>query len=146
MRQTRRNEALVTLKGVKYGAFAGLIATLLISLAVAAAELASGLQIGTFYSVIGISLGLNNIVNAAFLGFGLHLLIGALLGTALGSIGIRWKRIGMLVQYKSCLFGVGAGIVIWLIFFLPITSLLNSTFNSADRYNFGNSMAKSCVG
>ncbi len=119
-----RNELLVTLKGVKYGAFAGLIATLLISLSVAAAELASGLQIGTFYSVIGISLGLNNIVNAGYIGFGLHLLIGTLLGIALGAIGIRWKKVRMLIPYKSSLVGVGAGIVIWLILFLPITSLL----------------------
>jgi len=123
-RQKRRNEVLVTLKGVKYGAFAGIIATLLISLAIAAAELASGLQIGTFYSVIGISLGLNSIVNATFLGFGLHLLIGSLLGALLGATGIRWKKLGMLIPYKGCMFGIGAGIVIWLIFFLPITSLL----------------------
>jgi hypothetical protein len=119
-----RNELLVTLKGVKYGAFAGFIATLLIALAIAAAGLAFGFQMGTFYSVIGISLGLNNIVNAAYVGFGLHLLIGTLLGIALGAIGIRWKKIRMLIPYKSSLFGVGAGVVIWLILFLPITSLL----------------------
>jgi len=119
-----RNELLVTLKGVKYGAFGGFIATLLIALAIAAAGLAFGFQMGTFYSVIGISLGLNNIVNAAYVGFGLHLLIGTLLGIALGAIGIRWKKIRMLIPYKSSLFGVGAGVVIWLILFLPITSLL----------------------
>jgi hypothetical protein len=119
-----RNELLVTLKGVKYGAFAGFIATLLIALAIAAAGLAFGFQMGTFYSVIGISLGLNNIVNAAYVGFGLHLLIGTLLGIVLGAIGIRWKKIRMLIPYKSSLFGVGAGVVIWLILFLPITSLL----------------------
>jgi hypothetical protein len=119
-----RNELLVTLKGVKYGAFAGFIATLLIALAIATAGLAFGFQMGTFYSVIGISLGLNNIVNATYVGFGLHLLIGTLLGIALGAIGIRWKKIRMLIPYKSSLFGVGAGVVIWVILFLPITSLL----------------------
>ena len=119
-----RNELLVTLKGVKYGAFAGFIATVLIALAIAATGLAFEFQMGTFYSVIGISLGLNNIVNAAYVGFGLHLLIGTLLGIALGAIGIRWKKIRMLIPYKSSLFGVGAGVVIWLILFLPITSLL----------------------
>ena len=119
-----RNELLVTLKGVKYGAFGGFIATLLIALAIAAAGLAFGFQMGTFYSVIGFSLGLNNIVNAAYVGFGLHLLIGTLLGIALGAIGIRWKKIRMLIPYKSSLFGVGAGVIIWLILFLPITSFL----------------------
>ncbi|MGB6532787.1 MAG: hypothetical protein WBF33_32220 [Candidatus Nitrosopolaris sp.] len=121
-----RNELLVTLKGVKYGAFAGLIGTLLICLGIAAAELASRLQIGTFYSVIGITLGLNNVINASYLGFGLHLLIGMVLGMILGGIGIRWKKIRslMLIPSKSSLFGIGAGIVIWLLLFLPITSLL----------------------
>ena len=85
-----RNDLLVTLKGIKYGAFAGFIASSLISLAIAGAELAFGLPIGTFYSVIGIILGLNNVINASYLGFGLHLLIGILLGIALGAVGIRW--------------------------------------------------------
>ncbi|HET7344245.1 MAG TPA: hypothetical protein VFJ05_00045 [Nitrososphaeraceae archaeon] len=119
-----RTDLLVTLKGVKYGAFAGIIATLLISLAIAAGELAFGLPIGTFYSIIGIILGLNNVVNAGYIGFGLHLLIGTLLGIALGAIGIRWRKIRMLIPIKSSLVGIGAGIVVWLILFLPISSLL----------------------
>ena len=122
----RKYALLVTLKGLQYGALAGFIASSLISLAIAGAELAFGLPIGTFYSVIGIILGLNNVINASYLGFGLHLLIGILLGIALGAIGIRWEKIRsfMLIPYKSSLFGVGAGIVIWLILFLPITTLL----------------------
>jgi hypothetical protein len=82
------------------------------------------LEIGTFYSIIGISLGLNNATMAAYLGFGLHLLTGTILGALLGAIGIRWKKIRMLNPYKSSIVGVGAGIVIWLVFFLPITVLL----------------------
>jgi hypothetical protein len=82
------------------------------------------LEIGTFYSIIGISLGLNNATMAAYLGFGLHLLTGTILGALLGAIGIRWKKIRMLKPYKSSIVGVGAGIVIWLVFFLPITVLL----------------------
>lgn len=119
-----RNTLLVTLKGLKYGAFAGFVATLLISLAIAIAELASGLRMGTFYSIVGITLGLNNVVNAGYIGFGLHLLIGTLLGIALGAIGIRWRKIRMLIPFKSALLGMAAGVVIWLVLFLPITSIL----------------------
>ncbi len=89
-----------------------------------AAELAFGLRIGTFYSIIGIILGSNNVIIAGYIGFGLHLLIGTLLGIALGAIGIRWRKIRMLIPIKSSLVGMGAGIVVWLILFLPITSLL----------------------
>jgi len=115
---------VVTFKGAKYGAFAGLIATWSISSAIAAAELVLGLQIGTFYSIIGISLGSNNVIIAATVGFGLHLLTGTALGALLGAIGIRWKKIRMLNPYKSLLVGIGTGLVIWLILFLPITVLL----------------------
>ena len=114
----------MTFKGAKYGAFAGLIATWSISSAIAASELVLGLQIGTFYSIIGISLGLNNVVSAAAIGFGLHLLTGTALGALLGGIGIRWKKIRMLNPYKSSLVGIGTGLAIWLVLFLPITVLL----------------------
>ena len=89
----------MTFKGAKYGAFAGIIATWSISSAIAASELVLGLQIGTFYSIIGISLGLNNVVSAAAIGFGLHLLTGTALGALPGGIGIRWKKIRMLNPY-----------------------------------------------
>jgi hypothetical protein len=120
----RKNELLVAFKGAKYGSAAGFIATWSISSAIAAAEFALHLQIGTFYSIIGISLGLNNATTAAYMGFGLHLLTGTVLGAVLGAIGIRWKRIRMLNPYKSSIVGIGAGLVIWLVLFLPITTLL----------------------
>jgi hypothetical protein len=121
---TGKDELAVLLKGVKYGALSGFIATWSISSAIAVAELALGLKIGTFYSIMGISVGLPNAVSAAYLGFGLHLLTGTVLGAVLGAIGIRWKRIRMFSPYKSSLVGIGAGIVIWLVLFLPITALL----------------------
>ncbi|HYT02726.1 MAG TPA: hypothetical protein VEL70_07420, partial [Candidatus Acidoferrum sp.] len=75
-------------------------------------------------SIIGISLGLNNVIMAAAIGFGLHLLTGTALGALLGAIGIRWKKIRMLNPYKSSLVGIGTGLAIWLVLFLPITALL----------------------
>ena len=119
-----KNEVMVTFKGIKYGAFAGFIATWSISSLIAIIELLVGLKISTFYSIMGISLGLNNVATAAYAGFGLHLLTGTILGAVLGAIGIRWKKVRMLNPYKSSLAGMGVGIVIWLVVFLPITALL----------------------
>jgi hypothetical protein len=116
-----RNELLVTFKGVKYGAFAGFIATWSISSAIVATELLLGLNIGAFYSIMGISLGLNDITTATSIAFGLHLLIGTIIGAVVGAIGIRWKKIRMLNPYKGSLVGMGAGTVIWLVLFIPIT-------------------------
>jgi hypothetical protein len=114
---------ILTYKGAVYGAFAGFIATWSISTAIAASEVVLGLQISTFYSIMGISLGLNNVINAAYMGFGLHLLTGTIIGAVLGAIGIRWKKIRMLNPLQNMLTGMGAGIVIWLVLFLPLTSL-----------------------
>jgi hypothetical protein len=119
-----KNEVMVTFKGIKYGAFAGFIATWSISSLIAIIELLVGLKISTFYSIMGISLGLNNVATAAYAGFGLHLLTGTILGAVLGAIGIRWKKVRMLNPYKSSLAGMGVGIVIWLVLFLPITAFL----------------------
>lgn len=120
----KRNELLVTFKGVKYGAFAGFIATWSISSVIAVTELLLGLSMGTFYSIIGISLGINNTGAAASVAFGLHLLVGTIIGAIFGVIGIRWKKVRMLNPYKSALVGMGAGIVVWLVLFLPITTFL----------------------
>ena len=119
-----KNEVMVTFKGIKYGAFAGFIATWSISSLIAIIELLVGLKISTFYSIMGISLGLNNVATAAYAGFGLHLLTGTILGAVLGAIGIRWKKVRMLNPYKSLLVGMGVGIAIWLVLFLPITAFL----------------------
>jgi hypothetical protein len=119
-----KNEVMVTFKGIKYGAFSGFIATWSISSLIAIIELLVGLKISTFYSIMGIILGLNNVATAAYTGFGLHLLTGTILGAVLGAIGIRWKKVRMLNPYKSSLAGMGVGIVIWLVLFLPITELL----------------------
>ena len=119
-----KNEVMVIFKGIKYGAFAGFIATWSISSLIAIIELLVGLKISTFYSIMGISLGVNNVATAAYAGFGLHLLTGTILGAVLGAIGIRWKKVRMLNPYKSSLVGMGVGIVIWLVLFLPITALL----------------------
>jgi hypothetical protein len=120
----KRNELLVTFKGVKYGAFAGFIATWSISSVIAITELLLGLSMSTFYSIVGISLGVNNATAAASTAFGLHLMVGTIIGAVFGVIGIRWKKVRMLNPYKSALVGMGAGIVVWLVLFLPITTFL----------------------
>jgi hypothetical protein len=119
-----RNELLVTFKGIKYGAFAGFVATWSISSVIVITELLLGLNIGAFYSIMGISLGITDITTATSIAFGLHLLVGTIIGALFGAVGIRWKKIRMLNPYKSSLVGMGAGIILWLILFLPITLFL----------------------
>jgi hypothetical protein len=111
--------------GILYGAIACFIASWSISTAIAIAEVVLGLQISTFYSILGLSSGLtDNFATAAYLGFGLHILTGTILGAVVGYIITRWKESIMLKHYKGTLIGMAAGIIIWLVLFLPITALL----------------------
>jgi hypothetical protein len=116
------------IEGAKYGAIAGLIATWSISTAIAASELELGLPISTFYAVMGISLGSNDFVTAAYLGFGLHLVTGTILGAIIGGIAVRiesQKNItNVFSPYKSIVMGIVTGILVWLVLFLPITALI----------------------
>jgi hypothetical protein len=116
------------IEGAKYGAIAGLIATWSISTAIAASELELGLPISTFYAVMGISLGSNDFIASAYLGFGLHLVTGTILGATIGGIAGRvesQKNItNFFSPYKSILMGIGTGILVWLILFLPVTALI----------------------
>jgi hypothetical protein len=118
------NLKILTLKGAICGAFAGFIATWCISSVIAAAEVVLGLQISTFYSIMGIGLGFNNVITAVYVGFGLHVLAGSALGVVLGTIGIRWKKILALSLFKNTLLGMAAGLVIWLVLFAPVTTFL----------------------
>ena len=102
----------IALDGAKYGAIAGAIATWSISSILALIEAGMGLPIGSFYSIIGIALGMDDVLSASYFGFGLHILTGTIMGALIGSAIVR------LVA------GMVAGILIWLIVFLPITAFL----------------------
>jgi hypothetical protein len=116
------------IEGAKYGAIAGLIATWSISTAIAASELELGLPISTFYAVMGITLGSTDFITAAYLGFGLHLLTGTILGAIIGGIAVRvesQKNItNFFSPYKSVLMGIATGILVWLVLFLTISALI----------------------
>ncbi len=111
----------ILLDGAIYGAIAGAIATWSISSILALVEASMGLPIGAFYSIIGITLGMDNVVAASYFGFGLHILIGTLMGALVGAAIVRLVSNS---PFNGILTGMVAGIIIWLIIFLPITAFL----------------------
>lgn len=109
--------------GAKYGVIAGLIATWSISTAIAASEIELGLPIGAFYAMIGAGLGYENPA-ATYVGFGLHLLTGAVLGVIICLAAVRFMLSSLLNPYRSVLMGMAAGVAVWLVLFLPVTLFL----------------------
>jgi hypothetical protein len=147
-------------EGAKYGSIAGLIATWSISTAIAASELELGLPISTFYAIIGISLGSNDFISSAYLGFGSHLATGTILGAVIGGLAVRVEMrkniTNIFDPYRSILMGIGTGVLVWLVLFLPITALIiqpstgriteilslsqeNTVFSVFDSNNLGQS-------
>jgi hypothetical protein len=116
------------LEGAKYGSLAGLIATWSISTAIAASELELGLPISTFYAIIGTSLGSIDFIASAYLGFGLHIVTGTILGAVIGGIAVRVElrknTKNIFGPYKSIVMGIGTGILVWLTLFLPVTAFI----------------------
>jgi hypothetical protein len=117
-------------RAMKYGAIAGLIATWSISTAIAASEFELGLPISTFYSIMGISLGSNDAIMAPYLGFGMHLATGTILGSVIGVLAVKIESIrkssmaNILDPYRAILMGIGTGMLVWLVLFLPVTAAL----------------------
>jgi len=115
------------LQGAKYGSIAGVIATWSISTAIAASELELGLPMGTFYAIIGIALGSNDPTTSAYVGFGLHLATGTVLGAIFGALAVKVelkKNITNIFRpTRSILMGIGTGVLVWLVLFLPISAL-----------------------
>jgi hypothetical protein len=66
-------------------------------------------------------LGTINFGSAAALGFGLHLLTGALLGAAAGFVLCRIAMMKFLNPYKAVGYGMVVGIAVWFVLFLPVT-------------------------
>lgn len=110
--------------GAKYGALAGLIATWSISTAIAASELELQLPMGTFYAVMGASLGASSQQYAAYAGFGLHLLTGTALGAAIGFLAARYTPRSLFNPYRSLAIGLAAGMAVWAALFLPVTAFV----------------------
>lgn len=121
MSRTQHNKG-VTWIGIKYGAIAGAIATWAISSAIAGTEAVLGFPLGTFYSIMGISLGLDNVAAAAYVAFGLHIVTGTLLGALAGAIMLRLKPV--FNSYRGILAGMLAGLGISIVLFIPVTILL----------------------
>ena len=102
----------VSYAGLLYGTIAGLIASWSISTAIAIAEMVLGLKISRFYSILGLSSGLtDNYVSAPYLGFGLHIITGTILGAVVGYIITRLKESIILKRYKGTLIGMAVQVL-----------------------------------
>ena len=109
-----------------FGLIAGLISSLCISSIILLTEKLIGLPIGTFYIIIfdalihSSSISITNVIY----GLVLHLVTGTLLGLVMAiPFSIVKSSLQKLTKYSQ-LYGAGLGLVIWGLFFVPISFVI----------------------
>jgi len=112
IREVRRN--------VKYGALAGHIAAWSIFGLIFLVDGILRLEAGTFYGVIGLTVGVS-MPAALYIGFVLHILTGTVIGLLFGYITTVVKSFNITSISRAFAFAILTGIVSWLVLFLPIT-------------------------
>ncbi len=111
-----------------YCSFAGFIAAWAISGMLAIIDIVSQTPVGTFFAVIGISLGFEDVTNAQFIGFGLHLLAGLTAGNIYGQLSMFSPRLSPHNVYNGLFTGMIVGVALWAVLFFPL-----ATFGIQDR-------------
>jgi hypothetical protein len=98
-----------------YCSFAGFIAAWAISGMLAIIDIVSQTPVGTFFAVIGISLGFEDVTSAQFIGFGLHLLTGLIAGNIYGQFAMFWPKLSPYNVYNGLFMGMIVGIALWAV-------------------------------
>lgn len=117
-----------------YCSFAGFIAAWAISGMLAIIDIVSQTPVGTFFAVIGISLGFEDVTTAQFIGFGLHLLTGLTAGNIYGQFAMFWPKLSPYNTYNGLLTGMIVGIALWAVLFFPLATFGIQT--RLDAYAF----------
>jgi hypothetical protein len=122
-----------------YCSFAGFIAAWAISGMLAIIDIVSQTPVGTFFAVIGISLGFEDVTSAQFIGFGLHLLTGLTAGNIYGQFAMFWPKLSPYNVYNGLFMGMIVGIALWAVLFFPLATFgiqaqLDAYILSAPNY------------
>jgi hypothetical protein len=78
---------------ILYCSLAGFISAWAISGLLVIVDVISGTPAGTFFAVIGISLGFSDPVEAQYIGFLLHVITGVTAGNIFGQLSLFWLKI-----------------------------------------------------
>jgi hypothetical protein len=107
---------------IVYCTLAGLISAMIILGLLEIIDFASRTPGGTFFAVIGLSLGFNDPSSAQYIGFGLHILTGTVAGNIFGQVALFWRKLIPYNMKRGVTFGLMLGISLWALLFLPLAT------------------------
>jgi hypothetical protein len=77
---------------------------------------------GTFFAVIGISLGFSDPVAAQYIGFILHVITGMVAGNIFGQISLFWSKVAPYNSKEGIVKGMIVGMALWAMLFVPLAT------------------------
>jgi hypothetical protein len=104
-----------------YCTLAGLLASIVISGLLFSLDFVSKTPFGTFFAVIGSSLGYYDSNTSPYVGLLLHFATGTIAGNLLGQGAIFWNRLIPSGSKRGIILGIITGLSLWLVLFLPLT-------------------------
>jgi hypothetical protein len=125
---------------ILYCSIAGFISAWAISGLLVIVDIISGTPAGTFFAVIGISLGFSDPVSAQYVGFLLHVATGMTAGNIFGQLSLFWSKITPYNSKEGVVKGMIVGMVLWAVLFVPLATfgiqprLDSFTFSAPNQY------------
>ena len=107
----------------KAGIFAGLVGGFALFSSFIGIDSQLGVEHGTFYKMIGVSIGLDGL-DAIALGFVAHMLTAALIGSVFYGISSLHRSLNLVTVPKALLAGGVTGLIVFALFFMPIHMLI----------------------
>jgi hypothetical protein len=107
---------------IVYCSIAGFISAWAISGLLIIVDIISGTSPGTFFAVIGISLGFNDPGSAQYIGFVLHVITGLIAGNIFGQISLFWSKISPYTAREGIVKGMIVGAALWTVLFVPLAT------------------------
>jgi hypothetical protein len=119
--QSSTKSELTLLGSVRSGTVSGLVAAWAIFGMILAVGAQLGLPPGTFYQMVGVSLGIDAEWPAIYLGFVMHMITGAIIGIVYMIISDRVRKLRTDTStLKAFATGVATGIAVWAVLFVPL--------------------------
>lgn len=118
--QTTGSYVVALPDSVRTGALSGLVAAWAIFGMILAVGGQLGLPPGTFYQMVGVSLGIDSEWPAVYLGFLLHMITGTTIGIIYMIISDRVSVLRTNSTPKTFATGVATGIAVWAVLFVPL--------------------------
>ena len=125
---------------ILYCTIAGFISAWAISGLLVIVDVISGTPTGTFFAVIGVSLGFNDPVSAQYIGFALHIMTGMAAGNIFGQISQFWSKIAPYNSKEGIVKGMVVGMALWIVLFVPLATFViqprldSFTYSAPNQY------------